>query len=91
MLGSKQLYSYSPVTSAIKFKTSPTSPPEPSIAPSDVSVDLNSITATEAVLSWTKVPEDADIIRGFFRGYRIQFAKADEWPENIREQVGDRD
>jgi len=59
---------------------------EPQITPTDVTVDPESVTATEAVLTWTPVNESPEIIRGFFRGYRIQFAKASEWPENIREQ-----
>ena len=59
----------------------------PTLAPNEVTVDVDTIKATEAELTWPPVDESPDTVRGFFRGYRIQFAKSSEWPENIREQV----
>ena len=60
---------------------------EPEIYPMDVAVLDDSVHSTQAELTWTPIDEDPEKINGFFRGYRVQFAKADEWPENIREQV----
>lgn len=59
---------------------------EPNESPSDVYVIPESIKATSAKLTWTQVDTDPENIRGFFRGYRIQFGKTSEWPYNIREQ-----
>lgn len=44
---------------------------EPRTQVNDATVDPDSITSTEAILQWTQVDTDPDVIRGFFRGYRV--------------------
>ena len=58
---------------------------EPLVAPNDVSVDMESITGKTATLTWTHVDTDPARIRGYFRGYRIQFWRDLDGPETMRE------
>lgn len=44
---------------------------EPETTPNDVVVVPDSITDTEAILKWTQVDTNPDLIHGFFRGYRV--------------------
>lgn len=59
---------------------------EPELYPEDLEVLEHTIMDTTAVLMWTQVDTSPDYIHGFFRGYRIQYGKDSEWPDNIREQ-----
>lgn len=43
--------------------------------PTDVMLDPDSVTSTSVMLTWPQVDTDPERIRGFFRGYRIQFWK----------------
>lgn len=47
----------------------------PLVRPVTVMVDVDSIRSTSARLFWRKVDLSPDKVRGFFRGYRMQFAK----------------
>jgi len=46
--------------------------PVPLVAPYDVVVVPDSVKATQAVIEWTHVDTDPEVIRGFFRGYRVR-------------------
>ena len=43
----------------------------PLVKPNDVAVRLESITATTAEITWTSVDTSPEMVRGFFRGYRV--------------------
>ncbi len=58
---------------------------EPLNYPNDVYIDQDSVTGTAAMIQWTQVNTEPDQIRGFFRGYRIQFWKTEDGPESMRE------
>ncbi|KAI0242502.1 Neuroglian [Lamellibrachia satsuma] len=58
----------------------------PLVKPDDVGVHDGSITATTAEITWTPVDTSPEMIRGFFRGYRVQYGKKADWPLNVREQ-----
>ena len=45
---------------------------EPTESPSGLQVDLDSINGHEAMLMWDSVDPDPEIVRGFFRGYRVR-------------------
>ena len=47
--------------------------PVPQYAPTDVVVDQDSVTDTEADLTFSAIDESPEAIRGFFRGYRVSF------------------
>lgn len=54
--------------------------------PTGVTYDPNTLTSSSVVLTWTQVDMSSDRIRGFFRGYRIQFARTNEdWASDMRE------
>jgi len=59
----------------------------PLVAPTDVAYDDTTLTSTKVDVTWTQVDMSPENIRGFFRGYRIQFARVDEdWETSMREQ-----
>ena len=44
---------------------------EPMAAPSNVQVNQDTVTDTEAEMSWVQVDLSPESIRGYFRGYRV--------------------
>ena len=47
----------------------------PLVKPNDVAVRLESITATTAEITWTSVDTSPEMVRGFFRGYRVSLSR----------------
>jgi len=58
------------------------------VKPENVMVDYSTITPTTARIYWPNIDTSPEKVRGFFRGYRIQFAQSgDDWNNGlIREQ-----
>ena len=59
----------------------------PTVMVDGISVSTDSVTPTTALLTWSHVSEDPDVVHGFFRGYRIQYGLSKNWPAILSEQV----
>ncbi|CAD5115432.1 DgyrCDS4407 [Dimorphilus gyrociliatus] len=58
----------------------------PTVQVGTITIDESSITDSTAELQWKQVDTRPEVIRGFFRGYRIQFWQEGSMEDTIREQ-----
>jgi len=58
----------------------------PLVAPNDVHLLNDTAGSTTATLVWSHIDDSPDSIRGFFRGYRIQYGRTTTWPNGVIEE-----
>ncbi|CAH1783792.1 unnamed protein product [Owenia fusiformis] len=59
---------------------------EPLVAPQNFNYDESTLTATECTFTWDQVDTSPSQIRGYFRGYRIQYWAQKDGPQEMREE-----
>lgn len=59
----------------------------PLVSPNDVTYVEETLRSTTVNLTWTEINTSPDQVRGFFRGYRVEFAVDDpNWVYSLRQQ-----